>query len=110
MPRPTIEDVRNFVQANRAFFETPIKDQDKFRKFFEDNDTIKDIEDYSSKFTNVLQTTMHRARNYIAPVLVFWKNNDFEKAFQHQQVRDFIMDNANHPALKLGKLLIHQKQ
>lgn len=100
MSIPTIDDVRQFMDANKAFFETPLKDQDKFKEFFEKKGEIDAIADYSAKFFQVLNKTLFKSGNYKGPVLILWKQENFEEAIQHKEVRQFIMDNANHPAIK----------
>lgn len=106
---PTIDDARHFVEANSSFFEAPLNSQAEFSAFYESRGQTDAIEDYSKKFFTVLKETLFEAGKYEAPVWILWKQGHFKEALEHQNVRQFIIDNAEHPALNLLKSMLQQQ-
>lgn len=109
MSVPTIEEVREFIKENESFFKTPIQDQEKFRKFYSDINAIEDISQYSESLIKLLyKHTQRLTKESVTPVVYSWRKEDFEPALQHEAIRQFIMDNKDHPALvkwRNGRLL-----
>ncbi len=95
-----IDEVQQFFESNKSFFATPLKDQAAFQSYFKRKGTLEYLEDYSEKFIAVLKKTIHQTGNYKAPVFELWRRGNFAKALRHPEVRQFIMDNANHPAIR----------
>lgn len=93
------EEVLAFIKENESFFKTPLENQDKFQKFYQDKDQIDDIADYSTKLMTVLNETIHKEGGYRAPAIIWWEKGEFEKVLNHPEIQQFIMDNSTHPAI-----------
>ncbi|MCC5792539.1 MAG: hypothetical protein JJT82_08045 [Legionellaceae bacterium] len=107
----TIDVVRQFFENNKSFFTMPINDQQAFGAYFTKHKQVDVITDYSQKFMSLLSGIQHETGNYKEPLLNVWmhqqipgdprpKGWNFEEAFKHAEIRKFIMDHANHPAIQ----------
>jgi hypothetical protein len=102
MTAPTKEEVQEFMNKNKSFFATPLTDegQKEFQKFYNDANAIDKIADYSKKLIDLLyKNTQQVNEQTITPVVYAWRKGDFAPALEHEEVRQFIMDNKEHPAL-----------
>jgi hypothetical protein len=101
MSDTTIDEVQQFLEQNKEFFISILKNEYAFKSYFEDSGNMNALNDYSEKFSELLKNTMHTGEHYAAPVWILWRKGDFDTALQHVEVRQFIMDNSNHTALKV---------
>lgn len=104
MTSPTKEETRDFINKNISFFITPLseKRQKKFQKFYTNADAIDKIADYSQKLMAILyKCTQKLSQDSSTPVIYAWQKGNFEPALEHEEVRQFIMDNKDHPAITI---------
>ncbi|KTD23787.1 Uncharacterised protein [Legionella lansingensis] len=109
MPAPTKEEVREFIRVNESFFTTPIKDQKKFQRVYNEIGATEDIRQYSQELTSLLyRCTQRLNKESVTPVVYAWRKGNFEPALEHEAVRQFLIDKKDHPAItkwKKGLLL-----
>ena len=122
MPKPTKEEVIDFIKKNESFFKKPLPDfvplrdnsslfipvesksQEEFSNFFERNNKIEYIKDYSSKLERLLYSEREKtSENTQKPLTNYWNRGDFETVLKNEKIRNFIMENKDHPAILLWK-------
>lgn len=104
MPVPTKEETQEFISKHNSFFTTPLtpEGQKKFQQFYEDSNAIDKIADYSMKLEALLYKNKQRINKESSKAVIYaWRNGDFAPALEHKEVRQFIMDNKDHPAIVL---------
>lgn len=128
---PTIDDVRQFFYSHYHFFTTAISNQTAFAEYFRNHDALDAIQDYSEKFTTLMtkggkpeqdsqgnlieQPIFSEHGTYKEPIYNLWTrqtfpddprgaNWNFEEAFRSPQIRTFLMEQANHPALQVWQI------
>lgn len=115
MVAPTKAEAQVFIEKNKGFFTTPLsqKGQEEFQKFYEDEHAINAIADYSQK----LQAVLYKCEQILAErqlangtmekrtqaVIYPWRKGDFAPALEHEEVRQFLLDNKDHPAVVLWR-------
>lgn len=103
---PTKEETQEFINKNKSFFTTPLtpKGQKEFRQFYQDADAEDIISNYSRKLISLLyKNTKKIKENTTTPVIYSWLKNDFAPALEHEEVRQFIMDNRDDPAVVMWR-------
>ncbi len=101
---PTIEDVRQFIKENESFFKTPLKDQKRFQAFYQKVNKMDEIRHYSAGLTALLYRGCHRLSEKAETLVIYpWKNGNFEPALKHEKIRQYLMDNKDHPAVVLWR-------
>lgn len=112
------KEALDFIKKNESFFRTPLPDflqsgegplipveskgQKKFSKFFQENNKLECIKDYSSKLQKLLYRERENIReNTQKPLINYWNLGDFKTVLKNKKIRDFIMENKEHPALLL---------
>ena len=118
MPKPTKEEVIDFIKKNESFFKKPLPDfvpssynsslfipvasksQEEFSNFFERKNKIEYIKDYSSKLERLVYLEREQAsENTQKPLINYWNRGDFETVLKNEKIRNFIMENKDHPAI-----------
>ncbi len=61
---------------------------------------VDDITDYSEKFKELLNNTLF----YMGPAITLWKQGKFDEVIQAPEVRQFLIDNEEHPATKVWRI------
>ena len=121
---PTIAETRKFLEENNSFFLGPINNQESFVNFYIENGLQDEITDYSNKLCALLYknstTTKVDAKTKVARrVINPWRKGNFVPALEHEEVRQFLINNKDDPALiiwrnpdaiSLGKLLNNLKE
>lgn len=102
-----LQEVRQFVRANRSFFESPVKDQEAFKQYFAFQSQIDTMADYSDRLTCLLANTKGRDGE---PLLIAWMNDDFDQVLENKKVRKFIIENKNHPAIGLWRKKLDEQE
>lgn len=115
----TIEkEALDFIKKNESFFRKPLPDflpseggplipveskgQKEFAKFFQENNKLEWIKDYSSKLDKLLYREREEiSENTQKPLINYWNRGDFETVLKNEKIRNFIMENKEHPALLL---------
>lgn len=114
----TEKEALDFIKKNESFFKTPLPDflpsgkgplipveskgQKEFAEFFQKNNKINDIKDYSSKLEKLLYREREQTgENTKKPLINYWNRGDFETVLKNEKIRNFIMENKEHPALLL---------
>ncbi|HAU1321919.1 TPA: hypothetical protein F8R96_13385 [Legionella pneumophila] len=106
MAAPTKEEVQDFINKNISFFITPLSEegQKKFQQFYKDANAMNQISDYSQKLMALLhKCTQKLSSESVTPVIYAWRKGDFAPALEHEEVRQFIMDNQDHPAVVMWR-------
>ncbi|HBD7070921.1 hypothetical protein [Legionella pneumophila] len=103
MAAPTKEEVQDFIDKNISFFITPLseEEQKKFQQFYKDANAMEQIADYSKKLMALLYKYKQILNNNRVPVFNAWRKGDFAPALAHEEIRQFIMDNKDHPAVMM---------
>ena len=102
MVAPTKEETLEFINNNKSFFTTPlsVEGQKEFQQFYQDENAIEQIADYSQKLTDLLyKYAQQLSKDSSKAVIYSWRKGDFGPALEHEEVRQFIIDNKDHPAL-----------
>ncbi|CEG58389.1 hypothetical protein [Legionella fallonii] len=102
MVAPTKEETNDFINKNKSFFTTPLteKGQKEFQQFYTNANAIAKIADYSQQLMAILYKHGQQLNeDSVTPVVYAWRKGDFAPALEHEEVRQFIMDNKDHPAL-----------
>jgi hypothetical protein len=106
MPPPSYEQTVQFFQKNKSFFTAPLTDQKTFAAVYYDTDTKAAIADYSDKLKKLLYKNYHEVKTEKGhverhPLIYYWKKGTFDVPLQNDHIRQFIMDNQTHPAIKI---------
>ena len=100
MPKITIHQAKEAIENNKSFFTMPLTDQTKFGQIYQDSGAIEAITSYSRDLQKLLYSKQTRlSAESTTPVIYAWRKGDFSAAIQHEEVRNFIVDNLDHPAL-----------
>ncbi|KTC76766.1 hypothetical protein [Legionella brunensis] len=104
MPAPTKEEVEQFIRENESFFKTPLSNQSDFKAFYEKNDALKVIKEYSDGLEKLLYANKKRLTKESTMAVVYdWRKGDFSSALEFETIRQYIMDNKDHPAIALWR-------
>ncbi|MDI1351962.1 MAG: hypothetical protein PSV35_04215 [bacterium] len=116
---PSIEEVKQFIEENASFFKTPLPNftstdnpaytqaiisdgQKIFIAFYEHIGEMDTIRDYSNKLKHLLYIHQEQiGQDLQRPVLGAWFRGNFDVALQHAPIRQFIMANKCHPAIRI---------
>lgn len=85
---------------------TPIASpgQKEFADFFEKKDKLDEIKEYSKGLADLLNKEVERIDDKSGKALIsYWYRRDFETVLKNEKIRKYIMDNREHPALKLWR-------
>lgn len=120
MPTPTLEEATLFMQKNEYFFRSFLildpnnlipKEQDGLKKIYTTAGVIKDLESYSEHLKDLLYK--YRATIKLSvkqPVIVPWRKGNFAPALAFPEIREFLVENQNNPALLFAQQLQYQHQ
>ncbi|KTD21174.1 hypothetical protein [Legionella londiniensis] len=95
MTTPTIRETEQFMDENESFFNMPLTHQKDFQAFYVESGNLHIIREYSEKLTRLLNEEKKQKRE--------WLKGNFKPALMNEKIRQFIMENKNHPAINLWK-------
>lgn len=121
-PVPTIGETETFIYENKLFFEIFLPDYEEapenakatipvlgekhsdFEGLYNEKNKLDDLINYSEKLKDLL----YKHRENISlfekkPVICAWNRGNFKPALQHETIRQFIIDNSEHPAVLFCK-------
>ena len=124
-PVPTIAETETFIHDNKLFFEIFLPDYEEasdapeeskatipvlgerhsdFEQLYDEENKLDDLKDYSTKLKDLLYKHRENISLYEKkPVIYAWNRRNFKPALQHETIRQFIIDNSEHPAVLFCK-------
>ena len=109
-PVPTIAETETFIHDNKLFFEIFLPDYEEASDAPEESKATipvlgeRHLKDYSTKLKDLLYKHRENISLYEKkPVIYAWNRRNFKPALQHETIRQFIIDNSEHPAVLFGK-------
>lgn len=102
MPKATKEDAKKILYNNISFFVTPLNEPQLFQHVYQRCESINLIKDYSDNLKALLYKKQKKVSEHAStPVVYSWNKCHFTPALEHDDICHYIVNNKNHPALKL---------